>query len=113
MNIKNEIIELDNGAGDVISVTPNELAMFNEKEIVYQAGEGHLTSNIDEALDLINKDMSEADDIYSELGEEIYNKFFEKYLNEDEKELVREYYDEIYGMEVSSIIALYEEEIED
>ncbi|WP_338998214.1 hypothetical protein VNN28_09815 (plasmid) [Lactococcus formosensis] len=113
MNIKNEIIELDNGAGDVISITPNELAMFNEKVIVYQAGEGHLTSNIDEALDLINKDMSEADDIYSEFGEEIYNKFFEKTLDETEKELVREYYDEIYGMEVASVIDLLKEATEE
>ncbi|WP_270265359.1 hypothetical protein [Lactococcus formosensis] len=87
--------------------------MFNEKEIVYQAGEGHLTSNIDEALDLINKDMSEADDIYSEFGEEIYNKFFEKTLDETEKELVREYYDEIYGMEVASVIDLLKEATEE
>jgi len=113
MNIKNEIIELDNGAGDIISITPNELATFNEKEIVYQAGEGHLTNNIDEALALINKDMSEADDIYSELGEEIYNKFFEKTLDETEKQSVREYYDETYGMEVSYIMDLFKQTIEE
>ncbi|MDT2586837.1 hypothetical protein P7D25_11385, partial [Lactococcus petauri] len=75
-----ELIELDNSAGDIISLTVNELSLLDEKEIVYQAGEGHLTNNIDEAMALINKDMSEADDIYSELGEEIYNKFFEHTL---------------------------------
>lgn len=108
-----ELIELDNSAGDIISLTVNELSLFNEKEIVYQAGEGHLTNNIDEALALINKDMSEADDIYSELGEKIYNKFFEKTLDETEKQSVREYYDETYGMEVSYIMDLFKETIEE
>lgn len=41
-----ELIELDNSAGDIISLTVNELSLFDEKEIVYQAGEGHLTNNI-------------------------------------------------------------------
>lgn len=108
-----ELIELDSSAGDIISLTVNELSLFNEKEIVYQAGEGRLTNNIDEALALINKDMSEADDIYSELGEEIYNKFFEKTLDETEKQSVREYYDETYGMEVSYIMDLFKETIEE
>ncbi|MCG3097762.1 hypothetical protein L8T26_10725, partial [Lactococcus petauri] len=100
-------------AGDIISLTVNELSLFDEKEIVYQAGEGHLTNNIDEAMALINKDMSEADDIYSELGEEIYNKFFEHTLDETEKQYVREYYDETYGMEVSYIKELFKETIEE
>ena len=52
-----ELIELDNSAGDIISLMVNELSLFNEKEIVYQAGERHLTNNIDEALTLINKDI--------------------------------------------------------
>lgn len=108
-----ELIELDNSAGDIISLTVNELSLFDEKEIVYQAGEGHLTNNIDEALALINKDMSEADDIYSELGEEIYNKFFEHTLDETEKQLVREYYDDTYGMEVASVIDLLKEATEE
>lgn len=108
-----ELIELDNSAGDIISLTVNELSLFDEKEIVYQAGEGHLTNNIDEAMALINKDMSEADDIYSELGEEIYNKFFEHTLDETEKQYVREYYDETYGMEVSYIKELFKETIEE
>ncbi|WP_347981620.1 hypothetical protein [Lactococcus petauri] len=84
-----------------------------KKEIVYQAGEGHLTNNIDEALTLINKDMSEADDIYSELGEELYNKLFEKTLDETEKQSFREYYDETYGMEVSFIMDLFKETTEE
>lgn len=108
-----ELIELDNSAGDIISLTVNESSLFDEKEIVYQAGEGHLTNNIDEALALINKDMSEADDIYSELGEEIYNKFFEHTLDETEKQFVKEYYDETYGMEVSYIKELFKETIEE
>lgn len=49
-----ELIELDNSAGDIISLTVNELSLFDEKKIVYQAGEGHLTNNIDEAMALIN-----------------------------------------------------------
>lgn len=92
------------------------LALFEEqgsdKISLEKSGEGHLTNNIDEALALINKDMSEADDIYSELGEEIYNKFFEHTLDETEKRCVREYYDETYGMEVSYIKELFKETTE-
>lgn len=57
--------------------------------------------------------VEEADDIYSELGEEIYNKFFEHTLDETEKQYIREYYDETYGMEVSYIKELFKETIEE
>lgn len=100
---EDEIIEIDVPNFDVISYKLNELKSFHEGDIVYQAGEGHLTNNIDEALALINKDMSEADDLHTEFGEEIYEKFFNHTLDNKNMDRIREYYDEIYGMGVCYI----------
>lgn len=42
-------------------------------------------------------------------GEKIYNKFFEKTLDKTEKQCIREYYDETYEIEVTSVIDLLKE----
>ena len=91
----------------------SDLEKFKSNDRIYQLGFGEITSDISLALENINDDSSEYDDLYDVFGEGFYEKLKSKTLDKDTLSKLEAYYDENYGATVEDIKECLEDDADD